>query len=160
MPGLQSQLQQGDRILNRVPGQKFGQLVRVQLSKDTKDLLDRVSKSSSRPFVGIVCAATQNYLQNPSYYRPGILKSEEDRSITISVRMSRRASDFFLNEAFVAPTSRRSHFIGLVVGIFLRRYPFKELVTALHAYADVLWPMLEETDHGELFSRIKRKKDP
>lgn len=146
MPGLRKDLQQGDRVVSQ--GTKFGKLIRVKVSDDTKVLLSRVSKSSSRPIVDVVCAAMQNYLQNPAYYRPHIINSDEELTTVVSVRVSRRAADFFLDETFVSPVSWRRRFIGIVVGVFLRRYPFKDLVTALHAYADVIGPILRRRHHG------------
>ena len=108
-------------------------------------------RSSKRPFVAIVCAAIQNYLQNPAYYKPRLLDSTEKLKdgTTVSVVVSRRAADFFLDEAFESPIRLRARFIGLVVGFFLRRYPFEDLVTALYAYADVLVPIVRGTNHGK-----------
>lgn len=132
--------------MRRIAGRRVGQLIRIQLSGATKKLLDRVSVSSSRPAIAIVTAAAKNYLENPSYYKPRL--KNEGLPVIISVRVSKGISDFFLNEAFVAPIHGRGRLLGLIVGIFLRRYPFRDLVTALHAYADILGPMLRERTHG------------
>jgi hypothetical protein len=156
--GLQAHLQQGDRLLGRVAGKRVGQLIRVQLSEDTKNLLDRVSKASSRPSIAIVTAAARDYLEDPDYYKPRL--KVQDLPFVISVRVSRGISDFFLDEAFVAPIRGRGSLLGLIVGIFLRRYPFRDLATALHAFADVLGPMLRERTHGRPERRNQAPEDP
>jgi hypothetical protein len=120
--------------------------------------LDRVSKASSRPFVAIVTAAARNYLENPAHYKPHV--QETKLPVIISVRVSRGVSDFFLDEAFVAPISRRSHLLGLIVGIFLRRYPYRDLVTALHSYADVIGPILRGRKNDRQKRRGTAQKDP
>jgi len=105
-----------------------------------------VSVASRRPFVAIVNAATRNYLEDPSYYRP-LIKVQKPQ-ITIHVRVSKNTSDFFLDEAFVVPIMNRGRLLGQIVCIFLLRYPFRDLVTALHVYADILGPIIKERTRG------------
>jgi hypothetical protein len=156
LQGLQAQLQQGDRLIRRFVGKRVGQLIRVKLTKKTKDLLDRVSADSSRTYAAIVTAAAKNYLEDPGFYRPHIRPSEKPQeTVEVSVRVSRGISDFFLDEAFAAPIRARRQLLGLIVGAFLRRFPYKPLVTALHTYADIIGPMIREKTNGK-----SRSQDP
>jgi len=123
-----------------------GVSVKVGLDHDTHKYLKKLSVESGRYLWEVVNVALSTYGENPGSFRQCLV--DEAPNAHVTVKMSAKLADYYLDEAFCSPVPARSRFIGCVVRDFLQRKTFGEMAEWFTCFMDVM-EVLARKQFGE-----------